>query len=286
MAIVLSGKDVALSIKKELAEQCRGLAKQQLLPQLHIIRVGERTDDISYQKSLEKLCAETGITCSARVLPKNSGQKTLEQAISDAATDQAIHGMLLFSPLPHGYNLKAAANLIPTHKDIDCLNPISSGKIFTQEEAYPPATAAAVIRMLDFYQADLEGKDITIVGRSLVVGKPLAMLLLDRNATITIAHSHSDGLPSVCRRADIIIAATGRAKMFTGNFFTPGQVVIDVGINDDPDHPGQLCGDVDYETAEQIVAAITPVPGGIGSITSAILCSHVAEACAKSANKG
>lgn len=285
MVILLSGKEVAASIKKETSAQVALLKKKKLVPHLQIIRVGERNDDLFYQQSLEKSCQEQKIKCSINALPLDAGQAALEKSIEDAATDASIHGILLFSPLPDAYDLKAAVSLIPPEKDIDCLSPLSSGRIFTGESAYPPATAAAVIKLLDFYSANIEGKNVTIIGRSLVVGKPLAMLLLEKNATVTIAHSYSENLPAVCRKADVVIAATGRARMFQGNFFTPGQVVIDVGINDDPENPGKICGDVDFETAEQIVAALTPVPGGIGSVTSAVLCAHVVDACAKAKSK-
>ncbi len=285
MVIVLSGQDVATSINKEAADQCKKLKKAGKTPVLQIIRIGDRNDDLLYEQSLQKICQQIGIVCNTKALAADSGQKALEKEIRAAVANDTVHGILLFSPLPKGYDLKAAAALIPPEKDIDCLNPLSSGRIFTGDDAYPPATAEAVIAMLDYYQADLQGKNVTVIGRSLVVGKPLAMLLLAKDATVTIAHSRSEGLPAVCRKADVVIAATGRAKMFKGNFFTPGQVAIDVGINDDPDNPGKICGDIDYETAEQIVAAITPVPGGIGSITSAILCAHVVDACAKCGKK-
>ena len=286
MAIVLSGKEVAAKINQETKAKTDQLRQRSIIPRLQIIRVGERTDDVYYQKSLEKACVATGIDCTVKVLDEQIGQKGLEEQITKAADDPLIHGILLFSPLPKGYDLAAAVSLIPVAKDVDCLNPLSSGAIFTGcGDAYPPCTAAAVVEMLKFYGAELEGRAVTIVGRSLVVGKPLAMLLLAQNATVTIAHSYSEDLPAICRRADIVIAAAGRAKMFRGNFFTPGQVAIDVGINDDPDNPGHICGDIEYETAEQIVAAISPVPGGVGSITSAILCAHVADACSKNSTK-
>lgn len=286
MAIILSGKEVAAAIRKETAHQVSALIGRGLQPRLHLVRLGDRVDDVSYQHAIEKACANTGISCTATVLAESAGQAALESALDEAAADATIHGILLFSPLPQSYDLAAAARHIPTGKDVDCINPQSAGAIFTGEAAYPPCTAAAVIELLRFYDADLEGKNATVVGRSLVVGKPLSMLLLAANATVTIAHSRSQNLPAVCRGADILIAATGRARMFRGNCFTPGQVVIDVGFNDDPEHQGGICGDVDYEAAEPIVEAITPVPGGVGSITSAILCAHVADACAKTSRSG
>jgi len=285
MALILSGKEVAQKKKEQVKIQTDKLKKQGAEPRLHIIRVGERPDDLYYQGGLEKACAATGITCTVQALEEKAGQKKLEEALKAAAKDTAVHGILLFSPLPKEYDLAAATSLIPTAKDVDCLNHRSAGAIYTgSEDAYPPCTAAAVMELLDYYDADLEGRTVTIVGRSLVVGKPLAMLLLNRNATVTIAHSRSQDLPGLCRKTDVVIAAAGRAKMFRGNYFTPNQVVIDVGINPDPDNKGKMCGDVDFEDAKDIVAAITPAPGGIGSITSSILCAHVADACEKQIN--
>ncbi len=286
MAMILGGKEVAQKKREQVKAQTEELKKQGMEPRLHIIRVGCRPDDIYYQKSLEKACTATGITCTIQELSEDEGQAKLEEALKKAAADNDIHGILLFSPLPDNYDLPAATKLIPSSKDVDCLNPHSAGAIFTGcEEAYPPCTAAAVMEMLDYYKANLAGSNVTVVGRSLVVGKPLAMLLLQANATVTVAHSRSNDLPAVCRKADIVIAAVGRARMFKGNFFTPGQVVIDVGINEDPDNPGKMCGDVDYETVSEIVSAITPAPGGVGSVTSSLLCAHVADACAKTLRK-
>ena len=278
MAIILSGKEVADAIKSNVTEmiKIRGLT-----PQLRIVRVGARTDDLYYQKSLEKICATTGVACSITALDKSCNQQSLENALIDAATDQSVHGILLFSPLPEGYDLHSAAALIPAAKDVDCLNPLSAGAIFTGKSgAFPPCTAEAVIELLKYYVDKLEGKTVTVVGRSQVVGKPLAMLLLQENATVTMAHSRTINLPTISRRADIVIAAMGQAKMLTGKYFTPGQIAVDVGINADPDKTGKICGDIDYAAVEQIVGGITPVPGGVGTITSAILISHVVKACA------
>ena len=284
MALILSGKEVAQVKKQQTKKKTDRLKKRGLIPRLHIIRVGQRPDDIHYQRSLEKVCGDTGITCTVEELTVDSGQQKLAEALKKAAADKAIHGILLFSPLPGGYDLPAATALIPPAKDVDCLNPRSAGALFTgSEEAYPPCTAAAVMEMLHYYDADLAGRNVTVVGRSLVVGKPLAMMLLAENATVTIAHSRSRDLPAVCRHADLVISAVGHAKMMKGNYCTPNQAVIDVGINEDPDNPGKMCGDVDFEAAQEIVAAITPAPGGVGSVTSSILCDHVADACEKSA---
>jgi methylenetetrahydrofolate dehydrogenase (NADP+)/methenyltetrahydrofolate cyclohydrolase len=277
MAIILSGKEVGAAIRGGVKETIK---KRKLSPGLRIVRVGDRTDDLAYQKSLEKICEETGVACTVTALTRGCNQQALEEGILDAATDESVHGILLFSPLPEGYDSKSAVSLIPTAKDVDCLNPRSAGAVFTGDSgAFAPCTASAVMELLKYYVDGLEGKNIIVVGRSQVVGKPLSMLLLRENATVTIAHSRSVNLPTICRRADIVITAIGRARMLRGNYFTPGQVVIDVGINADPDDPKKICGDVDYAAVEPIVEAITPVPGGVGAVTSAILVAHVMEAC-------
>jgi len=173
-----------------------------------------------------------------------------------------------------------------SNKDVDCLNIDSAGKIYTDElDAFPPCTPAACMEILKFYNIPIKGKRCVVLGRSLVVGKPVAMLLLREHGTVTICHSRTENLPSVCREADILITAVGRAKMVKDSFTKPNQIVIDVGINQDPDNPGKYCGDVDFEKVEPIVAKITPVPGGVGSITNTILCQHTIMACEKISSK-
>lgn len=275
MAIILSGKEVATAIRKDTAHQTSALIGQGMQPRLHLVRVGERIDDVSYQKAIEKACAKTGIACTATALPAEAGEAVLHATLDAAAADPAIHGILLFSPLPANYDVTAAAQHIPIMKDVDCINPQSAGAVFIGHEAYPPCTAEAVMALLRFYDADLAGKNATVVGRSLVVGKPLAMLLLNADVTVTIAHSHSQNLPAVCRRADILVAAIGKAKMITKDYIKPGATVIDVGINVEGD---KLYGDVDTEAAKEVAGAITPVPGGVGAVTTRVLIKHVIKA--------
>ena len=279
MTNTLNGKEVAAAIKENLQQKIAKNSAGSNMPHLHIVRVGARADDLYYQKSLERICQSIGIKCSVKALAEDCGQLALEDSIKAAAADLGTHGILLFSPLPNGYELGPAVRLIPLSKDVDCLNPLSAGAIYTgSQKAFAPCTAAAVMEIFRYYSIDLIGKNVVVVGRSLVVGKPLSMLLLGQNATVTIAHSKTKDLPALCRSADIVIAAIGRAKMLSAEYFLAGQTVIDVGINPDPRNPDKMCGDIDYPAAADIVKSITPVPGGVGSVTSAILCAHVVEA--------
>jgi methylenetetrahydrofolate dehydrogenase (NADP+)/methenyltetrahydrofolate cyclohydrolase len=281
MSTRLAGKPVTDALKARtltLAGECQAKGMK---PALRIIRVGERPDDLYYEGGLIKTCAATGIDCTVTALPTNVNQSELEKTIIEAGADKTIHGILMFCPLPKNLDEAAARALIPLHKDVDCLTLAGAAAVFAdREEGFPPCTPAAVMELLKFYEIPLKGRRITVIGRSLVVGKPLAMLLLREHATVTIAHSRTQDLPAVAREADILIAAVGRAKMVGSDYINPDQIIIDVGINDDPDETGKMCGDVDYAACEEHCAAITPVPGGIGGITSAVLCWHTARACA------
>ncbi len=282
MTKLLNGKEVAAQLREKCQRLAHGLQEQGVMPRLALIRVGERPDDLYYQQGLEKTCREIGLACSLYPLTEQAGQRLLEATLREIGEDQSIHGMLLFCPLPEGYDEAAARAAIHPEKDVDCLTQINAAGIFAnQAGVLPPCTAAAVMEVLRYYQIPLKGKQTVIVGRSQVVGKPLAMLLLAQDATVTICHSQSQHLPDICRRAEIVIAACGKARLLNQAFFSPQQVVIDVGINPDPRAPHKMCGDVDFDAAWGEVAAITPVPGGIGSITSAMLCHHVLLACQK-----
>ena len=215
------------------------------------------------------------------VLPENTEQAALEQAVQSFSQRQDISAIFFFSPLPKHLNEKAARAHIDVNKDVDSLTAGSAAKVFIGEsDGFAPCTPVAVMELLKFYQIPLQGKRVAMLGRSLVVGKPLAMLLLGENATVTICHSRTENLPAVCREADVLIAAVGRAKMVNAEYVREGQVVIDVGINADPDREGKMCGDVDFDIVEPLVEAITPVPGGVGSVTTAVLCKHIIRAAA------
>jgi methylenetetrahydrofolate dehydrogenase (NADP+)/methenyltetrahydrofolate cyclohydrolase len=205
-------------------------------------------------------------------LSADAPQDMLEKTILSLNEDDAVHGILLFRPLPGHLSAARIKPIIAERKDVDCMGTANTAHVFGGTgKGYPPCTAQAVLELLDFYGIDVAGKKVTIIGRSLVVGKPLAMLLLGRNATVTICHTKTVDLAGECQKADILIACAGAAHMVTGGFVRPGQVVVDVGINM---KDGKLCGDVDYDAVADKVEAITPVPGGIGTITTSVLLKH------------
>lgn len=273
MAEILKGKPVADAIKTKLSNEIK---KLNVTPTLAIIRVGKNSDDLYYENSIKKTCETVGIQYHLFEYEENVTQESLEENLKEIANDNTIHGMLMFAPLPKHLDEYKIRSLIPPQKDVDCMNPMSAGKIYTGfETAFPPCTAAACMEMLRFYNITIKGKQCVVLGRSLVVGKPVAMLLLKENGTVTIAHSHTQNLPAICQAADILITATGHAKLIDETFVKPHHAIIDVGINPDPNNPGKFCGDVNFDVVEPIVSKISPVPGGTGAITTAILCKHV-----------
>lgn len=282
MAKLLLGKPVADQVKEQTAALVAELKAKGAEPCLAVIRVGERPDDLSYEAGLKKTCAALDVACRVVALAGDVSPEALREAVQGASGDPSIHGILLFSPLPKHLPEKEIRALIHPDKDVDCLTMAGAAKIFAGEkDGFPPCTPAAVMELLAFYGIELSGKNAVVLGRSLVVGKPLAMLLLDKNATVTICHSRSRDLPAICRGADLLIAAVGKAKLVKADYVSEGQVVVDVGINADPDREGQICGDVDFDAVEPKAGAITPVPRGVGSVTNAILLRHTALACKK-----
>ncbi len=280
MAEILKGKPVADATKEELAKKVEALKAKNISPKLGIIRVGARPDDLFYEGGAKKTCAAVGMDCEVFEFPVDIAQDELEKAVTEIGEKKDVHGILMFFPLPDNLDGKKIRELIPVEKDVDCLTTAGAAKIFTDDPTgFPPCTPTACMDMLHFYNIPLKGKKCTVVGRSMVVGKPLAMLLLKENATVTICHSRTEDLPSVCQDADILIAAVGRAKMIKSNYVSEGQIVIDVGINADPDNPGKYCGDVDFQEAEPVVAKISPVPAGVGSVTTSVLCKQTLMAC-------
>lgn len=280
MAEILKGKPVADATKEELAKKVEALKAKNISPKLGIIRVGARPDDLFYEGGAKKTCAAIGMDCEVFEFPVDIAQDTLEKAVTEIGEKKDVHGILMFFPLPDNLDGKKIRELIPVEKDVDCLTTAGAAKIFTDDPTgFPPCTPTACMDMIHFYDIPLKGKKCTVVGRSLVVGKPLAMLLLREHATVTICHSRTENLPAVCQESDILIAAVGRAKMIKSNYVKPGQIVIDVGINADPDNPGKYCGDVDFQEAEPVVAKISPVPAGVGSVTTSVLCKQAIKAC-------
>jgi methylenetetrahydrofolate dehydrogenase (NADP+)/methenyltetrahydrofolate cyclohydrolase len=280
MAEILKGKPVADATKEELAKKVEALKAKNISPKLGIIRVGARPDDLFYEGGAKKTCAAIGMDCEVFEFPVDIAQDAIEKAVTEIGEKKDVHGILMFFPLPDNLDGKKIRELIPVEKDVDCLTTAGAAKIFTDDPTgFPPCTPTACMDMLHFYDIPLKGKKCTVVGRSLVVGKPLAMLLLREHATVTICHSRTENLPEVCQDSDILIAAVGRAKMIKGNYVKSGQIVIDVGINADPDNPGKYCGDVDFQEAEPVVAKISPVPAGVGSVTTSVLCKQTIKAC-------
>ncbi len=280
MAEILKGKPVADAMKVELEKQVQELKAKGLNPTLGIIRVGARPDDVYYEGGAKKTCASIGVESVVFEYPQDITGDEFKKAVSEINAREDINGILMFSPLPKHLPEEEIRALISPDKDVDSLTVGSAAKVFVGDNTgFPPCTPQAVMELLHHYDIPLKGKNVTLVGRSLVVGKPLAMLLLGEHATVTICHSRTVDLPGVCRKGEILIAAIGRGKMVNADFVSEGQIVIDVGINEDPDNPGKYCGDVDFAGVEPIVQAITPVPAGIGSVTTAVLVKHTIKAC-------
>jgi methylenetetrahydrofolate dehydrogenase (NADP+) / methenyltetrahydrofolate cyclohydrolase len=277
MSVIMKGSEVVAAMKDELIREVEALARKGIVPELGIVRVGARPDDLAYERGAMKRMEAVGIRCRVVELPESIGQEEFEKEFSAVNTDPAIHGILLFRPLPRQLNEDPVRSMINPGKDIDCMSPINSAKVFAGDEsAFAPCTPEAVMEVLAHYAIDLKGKRVTLVGRSMVVGKPLAMLLLKQNATVTICHTRTVDLGAACRNAEVLIAAAGKAKMIPAEFVADNAVVVDVGINVGPD--GTMCGDVDFDGVAPRASFITPVPGGVGTVTSSVLARHVVRA--------
>ena len=277
MAIIMKGIEVINAMKEKMVGEVEELRAKGVTPGLGIIRLGAKPDDLAYEKGAIKRCEGVGISCSVFEYPESITQAELTEEVNKINADKSIHGILLFRPLPKHIDENAIKHVISPEKDIDCLNPVNVAKVFAGDDSgFAPCTPEAVLEMLEHYDIPIEGKRIVMVGRSMVVGKPLAMMLLKKHATITICHTRTRNLEEVCRNAEILIAAAGKPRMVTAAFIPEGGIVIDVGIN--VDQAGNLCGDVDYESAANIASHITPVPGGVGTVTSSVLAKHVVKA--------
>lgn len=282
MAAILSGKEVAEALSLRLADRARTLGERGVTPTLAILRVGERPDDLAYERGAVKRCEKLGVAVRRLTLSADCTQAELLETVRGVNGDAGVHGLLMLRPLPRTLNEQAACEALRPEKDVDCITGGSLARVFTGKGAgYPPCTAQACLEILDHYGCELDGKRVAVVGRSLVIGKPAAMLLLARNATVTVCHTHTRNLAEECRRAEVLIVAAGKAGAVDGSCVSPGQTVIDVGIHVDSD--GAMRGDVDFAGVEPVVAAITPVPGGVGTVTSTVLAGHVIEAAAKAA---
>lgn len=283
VALELLGKPVIAALKEDLVGRTEALKAAGVVPTLAIVRVGEREDDLSYERTALKRAEGLGIEVRRFVLAEDAGQDALMDVIAQVNGDTGIHGCLMFRPLPRAYDEEAACEALDPAKDIDGIGRAALARVFTgRGEGFAPCTAAACLEMLDAYGIDVAGKCVAVVGRSLVIGRPVAMMLLERNATVTVCHSRTQDLEQTAREADVVVLATGRAKAYGAECFGEGQVILDVGINIDAE--GALCGDADYEAAVSAVGetgAITPVPRGIGGVTTSVLMKHVVEAAEK-----
>ena len=280
MAERLAGKAVADAMKEELSKKVAELKSKGINPKLGIVRVGARPDDLFYEGGAKKTCESIGMAYEVFEYPVDIDQADFEKAITDVGANKEVNGILMFAPLPKHLDERKIRSLIPVEKDVDCMTLGSAAKVFADElDGFPPCTPTACMDIIHYYNIPIKGKKCVVLGRSLVVGKPVAMLLLREHGTVTICHSRTENLADVCAGADILIAAVGRAKMVKANFVKAGQTVIDVGINEDPENPGKYCGDVDYAECEPIVDKITPVPGGVGSVTTVVLCKQTIQAC-------
>ena len=277
MAEHWKGAPVAQALTVRLIVKANQLKVQGIVPTLAIVRVGERPEDLSYERGALKRCEKVGIRVRQFTLPEESSHGDLLAVIEQINADREIHGCLLFRPLPPQIDEAAICAALDPAKDVDGITAGSLASVFTGGGAgYPPCTAQACMEILNYYGCDLTGKRAVVVGRSLVVGKPLSMLLLGKNATVTLCHTRTAGLAAECRRAEVLIAAAGRANMIGRDHLAPGQLVLDVGIN--VDENGNLVGDVDFAAADEIVGAVTPVPGGVGAVTTSVLAAHVLQA--------
>ena len=280
MARLWKGAPVAAALSERVAAQVERLKQRGVSPALAIVRVGQRPEDLSYERGALKRCEMVGITVKQFILPDTVELTELLHIVEAINQDAAIHGCLLFRPLPRHLDEAAVCAALAPSKDVDGITAGSLAGVFAGSgSGFPPCTAQACLEILDYYGYELTGKRAVVVGRSLVIGKPAAMLLLQRNATVTLCHTRTADLAAECRRADVLIAAAGKAGMLGVSHIAPGQVVIDVGINLDAD--GVLVGDVDFAAAEPVADAVTPVPGGVGAVTTSVLARHVAEAAAR-----
>ena len=270
----LRGKKVSDGIKEYVSKELETLS---FVPKLAIVRVGENPDDMSYERGATKKLKSFGLDVASYVFPQDISDEDFKKAFKDINEDDEVTGILLLRPLPRTINGKDIENMIDPKKDLDGISPINIAKVFAGDTTgFSPCTAEAVIEVLKAYDIELTGKRVTVVGRSMVVGKPVSMLLLKENATVTMTHTRTVDLKKTCSDAEIVIAAAGHAKMLNSDYCGQDAVMIDVGIN--VDENGKLCGDVDYATLDGKASAATPVPGGVGTVTTAVLAKHLIQA--------
>ena len=288
MAKLLLGKEVTDAMNADLMTRTAALREKGITPTLGIIRVGENPSDLSYERGATKRAALVGVEIQKFELPETASKEEVLAVIDRVNADPSIHGVLLFRPLPKALKSdeNEICNRLDPRKDVDCMTHLSNAGVFEgrSDLGFAPCTPAACMEILDFYGIDCSGKSAAVIGRSLVVGKPAAMMLMARNATVTVCHTKTPNTAEICRNADIVISAAGVLNSLTADFVRPGQTVIDVSFNWDGHKVnskgglGAITGDARFEEVEPIVDAITPVPGGVGSVTTSVLMKHVVEA--------
>ena len=290
MAKLLLGKEVTDALNADLQNRTAKLREKGIVPTLAIIRVGEDPSDLSYERGTTKRAELVGVEIRKNVLSAEASREELLAVIDEVNADTAIHGVLLFRPLPK--HLKAyqneICNRLDPKKDVDCMTHLSNAGVFegVSDLGFAPCTPEACMEILKFYGIGCTGKSAAVIGRSLVVGKPVSMMLMGKNATVTTCHTKTPNTAEICRNADIVVTAAGALNSLTADFVRPGQIIIDVSMNWNPEKvtskgKGGLSGDAVFEEVEPIVGAITPVPGGVGTVTTSVLMKHVVEAAEK-----
>lgn len=280
----MKGKPVIDKLNEHLKSRAEALRARGAAPALAIVRVGDNGDDMAYERNAAKCCEAAGVDVRRIHFAENVPQAELIGCVRKLNEDSSVHGVLILRPLPPHIDDRAVCRALAPEKDVDGITEYSMAGLYScKKVGFAPCTAEACVDMLDHYGVEIAGKRAVVVGRSFVVGKPVAMMLLERNATVTVCHTKTKNLAALCREAEILVVAIGHGKMIGREYLSPGQVIVDIGINFDEE--GKMCGDVDYEAAEETALAVTPVPGGIGKVTTAVLAKHVVEACSRLAEK-
>lgn len=283
MAILLKGAPVAAAISAKLEARARALTEKGIVPCLAIVRMGNKPGDLAYEHAAMNRCTQLGIEVSVIALDETAALAQVLEHIEKINSDDSIHGCLILRPLPEHIDEEAVCEALLPEKDMDCVTSHSLSRVFSGHgDGYYPCTAEACIEMLDYYGYDLSGARVSVIGRSLVVGRPLSIMLQDRDATVTMCHSKTRNLYKTCRNKEILIVAAGHPGIVRETFVNPEQTIIDVGINDDGE--GGIMGDVCFDRIEPLVSAITPVPGGVGSVTATVLAKHLISAAEKKHN--
>lgn len=276
---VLSGKEIAARIRQETRERAAELTERGAPPRLAVVVATDDGGSAWYVRSIARAAGKAGIACDVVDLGADASAKAIAERLDELGRDPQVHGIILQTPLPEGVSAPELAERIPVDKDVDGANPASLGRLAAGLPAFAPATAEAVVTILNHHEVALAGVEVAVVGRSTVVGKPLAHLLLDRNATVTVCHSRTKDLPKVTSRANVLVAAVGRPELIGADHVRPGAVVVDVGTN--PTDDGGLVGDVDADAVSARAGALTPVPGGVGPVTTALLLRHAVDAASR-----